>query len=222
MSFGPIMRLQVNGLQVELAPLTREAMSEFVKPGLQQASVSRYLSFHTAYTEQDELEWFDKTRADKSNLVWGIWVVEDGQRKVIGNTSLNDITRSHTHQATSGSQIFRTEYWGKGIAGAIHKARTWYAFQHMGLHRVKSAVIQGNVASRKALEKSGYSLVYVERNEQFVDGSLRGLDNLECLNPNEPFWSQWWHGDRPTKRSLDAKKVTIDALAWASKNVELP
>lgn len=222
MAFGPIMRLEVNGLQIELAPLTRESVSEFVKPGLQQASVSRYLSFHTAYTEQDELEWFDKTRADKSNLVWGIWVIEGGERKVIGNTALSEINWTHVHQATSGSMIFRTEYWGKGIASAIHKARTWYGFQHMGLHRIKSAVIQGNVASRKALEKSGYSLVYVERNEQFVDGQLRNLDNLECLNPNEPFWGQWWHGDRPTKRSLIAKKTTLDALAWASKNVELP
>jgi RimJ/RimL family protein N-acetyltransferase len=117
--------------------------------------------------------------------------------------------------------IFRKEYWGKGIASSIHKARTWFAFQHLGLHRVKSAVIQGNVGSLKALSRSGYSLVYVERNEQFINGQLRHLDCLECLNPSESFWNQWWHGDRPPKRALEARKCTQEALVWAEENVEL-
>ena len=113
-------------------------------------------------------------------------------------------------------------YWGRGIASAIHKARTWYAFQHMGLHRIMSAVLQGNVGSRKALSRSGYELVYVERNEQFVDGKLCHLDCLECLNPLEPFWSQWWHGERPPKKLVEARRCTLDALEWAEKNVTLP
>ncbi|HMM62201.1 MAG TPA: GNAT family protein [Candidatus Saccharibacteria bacterium] len=222
MSFGPIMRFKVGELQVELAPLTKEVMGEFVNPGMQQASISRYLSFHAAYTREDEEEWFDKTRTDKSSLVWGIWVIEAGERKLIGNTALSEIRWAHVHQATSGSLIFRKEYWGKGIASAAHKARTWYAFQHMGLHRVKSAVLQGNVGSYKALAKSGYSLVYVERNEQFIDGKLHHLDCLECLNPLDPFWTQWWHGDRPTKRAVEARKVTEQSFLWAEQNVELP
>jgi RimJ/RimL family protein N-acetyltransferase len=216
------MRFKVGELQIELAPLSKEVMGEFVSPGMQQASVSRYLVHHAAYTKEDEEEWFDKTRADKSSLVWGIWVIEKGGRKLIGNTALAEIRWTHVHQATSGSLIFRQEYWGKGIASAAHKARTWYAFQHMGLHRIKSAVMRGNVGSYKALAKSGYSLVYVERNEQFIDGKLRHLDNLECLNPLDPFWTQWWHGDRPTKRALEARKITEQALAWAQQNVELP
>lgn len=222
MSFGPIMRFKVGELRIELEPLSKEVMSEFVSPGMQQAGVNRYLVHHAAYTKEDEEDWFDKTRADKSSLVWGIWVIEKDERKLIGNTALSEIHWTHVHQATSGSLIFRKEYWGKGIASAAHKARTWYAFQHMGLHRVKSAVMQGNVGSYKALAKSGYSLVYVERNEQFIDGKLHHLDNLECLNPLDPFWTQWWHGDRPTKRALEARKITEQALAWAQQNVELP
>lgn len=221
MAFGPIMQFTVGELKIELAPLTKESMIEFVNPGMQQASITRYLASQVAYTLQDEEEWFDKTRKEKNSLVWGIWVIEKGQRTLIGNTALTDITRAHIHQATTGSMLFRKEYWGKGIASAAHKARTWYAFQELGLHRLMSAVIQGNGGSLKALGRSGYTLVYVERNTVFADGALRNQDNLECLNPTEPFWSQWWHGEEPTKLNLAGRETTSAAMKWAEENVTL-
>jgi len=221
MSFGPIMKFTVGELKIELAPLTKEAMSEFVNPGMQQYGVQKYLGRTSAPVFEDELEWFEKIRTSQDSLVWGIWVVSGDQRILIGNSALNDIKADHIRQATSGSMIFRQEFWGKGIASAAHKARTWYAFQHMGLHRIMSAVIQGNEGSLKALTRSGYTKVYVERNEAFIDGRLRNLDCLECLNPNEPFWKQWWHGDRPTKLNLEARIATREVLSWARQNVEL-
>lgn len=228
MAFGPIMRLKVGKLTIELAPLTKEVMGEFINlehgGGMQRLEVRRYTSSITAPVLEDEHDWFEKTRQSKDSIVWGIWVIEDDGRTLIGNTALFSFDEGHTRliqQATSASMIFRKEYWGKGIASSIHKARTWFAFQHLGLHRVKSAVIQGNGGSLKALGRSGYNLVYVERNEQFVDGQLRHLDCLECLNPSEPFWSQWWHGDRPPRRVLEARKLTQEALSWAEENVEL-
>ena len=228
MAFGPIMRLKAGELTIELAPLTKEVMGEFINlehgGGMQRLEVRRYTSSITAPVLEDEYDWFEKTRQSKDSIVWGIWVIEDDKRILIGNTSLFSFSEGHAKlilQATSASMIFRQEYWGRGIASSIHKARTWFAFQHLGLHRVKSAVIQGNVGSLKALSRSGYSLVYVERNEQFVSGRLRHLDCLECLNPNEPFWGQWWHGDRPPRRALEARRCTQVALAWAEENVEL-
>jgi RimJ/RimL family protein N-acetyltransferase len=217
------MRLQVNELRIELAPFAKSDLGEFINPGMNQASVNRYLAHHTSHTIEDEEAWYDKVRGDKTSMVWGIWLVEDKSRTLIGTTALHDIFINDAliHQATSGSTIFRKEYWGKGIASAAHKARTWYSFYHMGLHRIMSAVVQGNVGSRTALSRSGYILVYVERNTVFVDGAPRHQDNLECLNPNDPFWSQWWQGERPTKRSVEARQLTRDVLTWAEKNVEL-
>ena len=222
MTFGPIMQLQVGELNIELAPIDKESLAAFISPGLQQASVGRYLSRSVAPTLEDEQEWYEKVRTDKDSRVWGVWVREGDERKLIGSTALNGIKWTHVHQATSGSLIVDQSYWGKGIASSIHKARTWYAFQHMGLHRIQSAVLHGNVGSSKALSRSGYELVYTERNEQFVDGSLRHMDCLECLNPNEPFWAQWWHGERPPQRSKEARQRTREAMAWAERHVTLP
>jgi RimJ/RimL family protein N-acetyltransferase len=233
MAFGPIMRFKVGDLRVELAPLTKEAMGEFVSlehgGGMQRHSVYQYMGTDAAKVLEDELDWYERTRKAEDRLIWGIWIVEESKegvtRTLIGNSSLFDIDKDgHSkliRQATSGSMIFRKEYWGKGIASAAHKARTWYAFQHMGLHRIKSAVIQANGGSRTALERSGYALVYTERNEQYGDGQFHHLDCLECLNPLDLFWNQWWHGDRPTKAAREARRLTLVTLDWANKNVEL-
>lgn len=230
MSFGPIMRFTVGDLRIELAPLSKESVSEFINlehgGGLQRHSVTRYMGMGVAPVLEDEESWFEQVRTKKNRLVWGIWIIqENGERILIGNSALDDIdTDGHSRlirQATSGSLIFRPEFWGKGIASAAHKARTWYAFQHLGLHRIKSAVLQDNGGSRKALERSGYTFVYTERNEEYGDGKFQHLDCLECLNPIEIFWSQWWNADRPTKLSREARKLTLEVMEWAEKNVEL-
>ena len=233
MAFGPIMTFSVDDLQIELAPIAKEAAAEFVNNttggGLQRATVHRYLGMTTAPVKEDEEEWFEKVRTDKTSLIWGIWLTEgDGEsrtRTLIGNSALTEIDKAgHTkvlRQAVSGSVIFRPEYWGRGIASAAHKARTWFAFQHLGLHRIQSAVLRPNAGSRRALERSGYTYVYTERNEQYVDGALQHLDCLECLNPLDFFWSSWWHGDRPSRASREARQRTLLVMQWAEENVEL-
>jgi len=219
MAFGPVMNMNVGDLKIELAPLTKESVSSFVA-GMQQASVTQYLNASSAFTIEDEEEWYDKTRKDRNSIIWGIWDVTDG-RTLIGNTSLNSFERDPLFQAVSGVVITDKEYWGKGIASAIHKARTWYAFSELGIVRIKSAVIHGNVASKKALQKSGYTDVYIERNTQFSDGQLHHQDNMECLNPLDWAWDRWWGRDVPTPAALASRHVTQDAMEWAESSVTL-
>jgi RimJ/RimL family protein N-acetyltransferase len=224
------MRLSVpqttaSDIAVELAPLQKEVMGEFAAAGgMQSYPVVRFLGRQSAPVLEDELEWYDSVRANNDSMIWGIWIISGAQRKLIGTSGLNSIEHGRTgiKQATSGVLIFDKEYWGKGIASHIHKARTWFAFRELGITRIKSAVIQGNVASLKALEKSGYTHVYVERNTCYTAGELRHQDNLECINPLEPFWGNWWGQDTPPKAAIAARKVTLAALEWADANVTLP
>lgn len=225
MAFGPIMRFSAkDNLQVELAPIAKEDVVAFVSPGMQQASVFRYLGRQAAPVLEDEHEWYDKIRKDTKDLNWGIWIVGEGKkskRRLVGISTLDAIEREHLPQATSGSLIFDRSLWGKGIASSAHRARTWYGFHHLGLVRIKSAVIRGNEGSRIALERSGYFLHSVERNIDFFDGHSRHMDNLECLNPADWAWRQWWGDDYPTETAAIARKLTLDTMDWAEKNVEL-
>ncbi len=221
MAFGSIMRLQAGEFLIELAPLNREVMSEFIKPGMQSAHITKYLVTGAKVLE-DEYEWFESVRTDKASLTWGVWIVKDDERELIGTTSLHHLKKDFFYEAGSGSLLFKRKYWGKGIASAIHQARTWYGFHVEGLDRVWSEVLQGNVASRRALEKSGYYVTHVRRNEKFVEGTLRHIDQLECLNPNDATWKRWWGDDHPTKAARDARRRAQDAMKWASENVTLP
>lgn len=221
MSLGPIMKLETStGMHLELAPFTRDEVVAFAD-GFQKESVMQYLSFHRVQTAETEQEWYDKTIKDEKSIIWGMWVVEEEARLLVGNIALTDIAQKHTIQATNGIVITDKNYWGRGIASAAHKALVWYAFRVYGMTRIKSAVMQPNFGSWKAMEKCGYALVYTERDVQFVGGKLVHMDCLECLNPDDWAWRLWWGDDRPTRKAVDARARTLEALEWAEKNVEL-
>ena len=223
MAFGPIMRMTTKeGLAIELAPFTRDDATEAFSKGLQQDSVIRYISLHhKAQLPETVGKWYDKIIDDSEQIIWGIWAVEGGERRLIGNSAIMNLEREPLYQGVSGIVISDKAYWGRGVASVAHKARTWYVFRQMGLVRIKSAVIEENEASRRALERMGYTHVYTERNDTFVDGTLRHKDCLECLNPDDWAWRLWWGDDRPPVKSVDARRRTREVLEWTEENVEL-
>lgn len=221
MALGPIMKLKTStGMHLELAPFTREETLKFID-GFARHTVTQYLSTATAQSKETEEEWYDKMVHDKESRVWGIWAGNDSERRLVGSFDFKNIDREALPQATNGIIIFDQSYWGKGIATAVHRAALLYAFNQLGLVRVKSAVLHGNGASLHSMEKSGFRVVYTERNTHFRDGAFRHQDNLECLNPDDWAWRQWWGDDRPTRKAVEARARTLEALKWAEQNVEL-
>lgn len=225
--FGPIMRVSTRTeLKIELAPLTREDMPEFVKNGgMQSYEVIKFLGRSNAPVLEDEYEWFEKTRADKDDVIWGIYVIDGNTRILIGNTGLHDVNGdkySPCKSATSGFMIFRPEFWGQGIAGACHRARTMYAFDVLGLVVIRSGVIFQNEASRRAVESVGYVVHHTDRMPSLNQGEPRENYALQCINPDKYVWGYWWRSIKPTKKWRDARIKTIAALEWAREHVELP
>lgn len=227
MAFGPWMKMTTDaGLIVELGPFERDDVKQYVN-GMQRLDVIKYFGgTGTAFTVSNEQDWYDGISKKPNDLYWGIWVGDGDERRLVGATSIKDIgphaeTQRNITQAVTGILIADPDYWGKGVASVAHKARTWYAFRQYGLVRLKSAVAQPNHASRRAIEKVGYVQVSVERNMLFVDGKYVHYDNFECLNPDEWSWKLWWGDDRPTRKSLEARKLTEETLAWADQHVRL-
>lgn len=226
MAFGPIMKLTIeSGLKLELAPFTREEALIFIA-GLQKQSTNQYNGMLPVTAEMEQ-EWFDKRSKESNVMLWGVWVVERDKRKLIGYTEINEIsplvpTQRNITQGSTSITLTDNSYWCRGIASAAHYARTWYAFEQLGLVRLRSAVAQENTASRRALDKVGYSHVYVERNFQFIDGHYVHEDMLECLNPADWAWRLWWGDDRPSRKNLQARKKTEAALVWSREHVVLP
>jgi len=222
--FGPIMQVVVNDdLTVRLAPFTREDSGKFVENGgMQHHTVTQYLGrAHSAPTLEDELKWYDMIWQQEDSRMWGVWVGEADGQKFIGTSGLHHIGGQHFRSAVSGSMIFDTSYWGRGIARSIHRARMWYAFTQLRLIQIKSCAIHVNTASLRALKGCGYETVGFERNVHFVNGQFGHHENLECINPDPALWDSWWHNDEVPSSFIAARQRTLQAMEWADKHVTL-
>lgn len=221
MAFGPIMRLKTKvGLSIELAPFSRDDVVKFAD-GLQHSSITQYLSSDTAQTAETEQAWYDKILQDKQSRIWGIWAIENNERRLIGNTVIEKFENIVMPRAVTGIVITDRNYWGKGIASATHRARTLYAFERMKVVRLMSYVYEGNEPSLQALQRVGYCLHHQTRNELYNKGKWFSVDVMECVNPLDWAWKLWWGNDRPPVKNLAARKRTEEALAWAREHVEL-
>lgn len=220
--FGPIMQFCVGEYHVKMAPLCKEDMPQFVEDGgMQSHEVMKFMGARRFPTLEDEYEWYENTRSNKSSVVWGIYVMQEESWLLLGCTSLNILEGKPYEGAVSGFVIFRKEWWGKGIASHCHRARTLYAFDYLNLVVIRSAVMVANTGSYKALTKTGYVPVATERNTSFISGQWFHQCNLEMINPSREGWRAWWHGERPSRAFHQARNLTLEALEWAREHVEL-
>ena len=74
---------------------------------------------------------------------------------VIGRVTLGGILRGVFQNAYLGYWI-DAEHQGRGLMTEAVRATTTFAFTTARLHRVQAAVMPGNAASRRVLEKAGY------------------------------------------------------------------
>lgn len=89
----------------------------------------------------------------------------------------------------------------------------------MGLSQIRSAAYDLNIGSGKALMGVGYVPVFTERNFGFVNGEYLNMTSYSLINPIEPLWQLWWHGDPIPNEYLEARQRTQAALDWAQKNI---
>ena len=224
--FGPIMRFNMHAtkLHIEMAPLSRDVMAEFIRDGAMQSyEVLKFLGRNSAPVLEDEYDWFEKTRVSNDDVIWGIYVIDGEIKTLIGTTGLHDINGqifSPCRSATSGFMIFRHEFWGRGIAGGCHRARTLYAFDTLGLVCIRSRVLFENTASRRAVESVGYVVNHTDRMGGLYKGEPRQDYALLCVNPDKYVWQYWWRTNTPEQKWLDGRKKATTALKWARKHVQ--
>ena len=221
--FGPIMRFRTRTeLVVEMGPIARNDMPEFIKDGgLQSYEVLKFLGRRLAPVLDDEYHWYDSARTATDKIVWGYYLVEEDRRTLIGSTDLREIGKEFLpcYTATGGVVIFRQDLWGKGIVSACHRALTMYAFDFLGLDAINAGVHVLNLASLNSVVNIGYVPMYVDRESGLHHGKVNQAWQLRQINPNGGWWR---NATPPTDEWIEAAKKTKAALAWARANVKLP
>jgi len=156
----------LTGQSVTLGSMAPEHLENYCR-WFADPEVTRYLARDTPPSLREEQAWFDRVVASESDVVWGLFA--EGQH--IGSTGLHQIAWRH-RRALTGTLIGDKTWWRRGIATEAMRLRTRYAFEELGLglEKLITQVVDGNVASRQALERVGYRTVGVHRRHEFRHG----------------------------------------------------
>lgn len=171
---GPI---GLKGQRVRLVPIDRERHLENYVRWMNDPDVTRWLLRFLPMTRQEEEEWFTNVVRSRDDVVWAI---HDEHDRHIGGTGVHGIDWL-SRSATTGIFIGDKSAWGQGYGSEVMQVRTAWAFEELGLHRLKSECFVENEASARALAKAGYRRIGVARQSRWRHGQWHDTilwDNL--------------------------------------------
>lgn len=127
--------------------------------------VTRFLKLRFPPTAEAEREFIEQIGRDPNAIWWGI----EHEGRLVGGTGIHRIDWKHGH-GTTGTVIADRSVWGKGLGRELMQLRAEYAFMQTPLRALRSAYLEGNVASARAQKSAGYKEVGRWHADQFVDG----------------------------------------------------
>lgn len=209
--FGKRLRIErEDGWGVVLKAPERNEVAA-LKEGINEPAIAYATNLVYGATDATQEKYFDSIESNKDSVLWGIYPDEIRNGEDVLPTKLVGMTGLHK---TNGRDIWATgfviafsQYWGHGIASLSHICRTWYASEFLDANLIQSEVksgtaetgyegsfeawsksglaVYGNWASRKALERVGYTCVYTMPAQMFRRGSLQGLWKFLWINPKK-------------------------------------
>lgn len=166
--YGPVL----SGTTVTLRPPDDSDAARFVE-WFADLEVTRYLLRRLAVGQLQEEGFLTAIGGSKTDVFWML----EADGKAIGATGIHQIDWLHAH-GTTGIVIGDKSEWGKGRASEAMVIRSDYAFRQLNLHKLLSGAFVENEPSKKALLKSGYREVGIQREHLFREG--RWHDHWTC------------------------------------------
>ncbi len=211
--FGINMFVKTQKINVRLRPGTKEDLPELVKH-FSSMRIHLYTQGLFGQTIENELEWYDKTRKSDECCTW--FIQPEGSQVVVGVTSLHKIN-STDGSCTSGIIIWDQSWWGKGVASAAHLARTLFTADYLCKYSISCSVREENVASRRALEKVGYTVWGTEPADGYRAGKWLNTHQLKWFHPVK---YQFYYPNGLPEKFTDGVERAKLALDTARKVVE--
>lgn len=160
---------------IELKKYTQDFSTEFAHIRNDKDVLSyAYDSVPFPFKEKDATEWIflqmSQKPARRLFIFWNNQLVGE-----IGITLKEDIFRLN---AEIGYFIGK-EYWGNGIATKAIGLMVDYVFENFEVTRINAGVMKPNKASMKALEKNGFLLEAIRKQEVIKNNKI--LDNYHWV-----------------------------------------
>jgi RimJ/RimL family protein N-acetyltransferase len=129
------------------------------------------------YTEKDAKEFIDATLASEKDAQYAFAIIYNG--KAVGGISV--FRKDNVHRLTAELGYYIAEpYWGRGIMTLAVKQICAYIFENTNVSRIFATPYAHNIASCRVLEKTGFQLEGVLRqnavkNEQMMDMKMYAI-----------------------------------------------
>lgn len=116
-------------------------------------------TFKMEFGAHERVRWVVTQRLDRSALVGSCWM---GNFDIIAQ------------RCEIGYELLRSE-WNRGYGSELVASLTSFAFRSLGLNRVEAYVDAQNAASRRVLEKSGFTTEGELRERDFYHGEFHNV-----------------------------------------------
>ena len=155
----------LEGQSVRLRPVQPGDLPKFAE-WLGDPEVRRWLAaLSEAPTLEQEVEWYEDSRANPDNVLWSIETIE-GQ--LLGTVELR--LAPSAHRAELGIAIQDKLQWSKGFGTETIKLVLEYGFEDLDLNRIELTVDEQNARGRRCYEKCGFREEGLMREHRFVEG----------------------------------------------------
>ena len=157
--------IQLTSDLVALRVLTIDDVSERYVSWMNDQEINQYLeSRYTAHDLSSVQSFVAAMYASEDDYLFGIYYRE----KHVGNIKLGSLSKYYL-RADIGLLLGERDCWGKGIATVAIQLVTEWAFQKLKLKRVEAGCYSDNIGSRRAFEKSGFTVEAVLKNRFRLD-----------------------------------------------------
>ncbi|MFT3729666.1 MAG: GNAT family protein [Terricaulis sp.] len=108
----------------------------------------------------------------RDDRAYALFVFREADDALVGGITLSNVRRGVAQTASMGYWAGE-RYAGNGYTTAAVRACVHYAFDDLDLHRVEAACQPDNIASRRVLEKCGFTQEGAARAYLRIDGGWR-------------------------------------------------
>ncbi|SEW28993.1 GNAT family N-acetyltransferase [Halobacterium jilantaiense] len=161
---GPVF---LDGDTVSLRPAT-DADVSFLRENEQDPQIRASRSVQTPVSEEQARRRIGGTMG-RSDDTLGLLVCRD--TTPVGFVYLlREQPNADVYRAAELAYWVTPGEWGNGYATAASELAVEYAFAELGLHRVDASAFESNTASKRVLEKLGFTREGTARRAAYVDG----------------------------------------------------
>lgn len=158
--FGPTL----SGKQIVLGQPRLDYTPTYLR-WLADTEVTQFLPFRHPPSARMEDEWIEAMARSQEDIVWAILL--DG--RLVGMVGLHAIDWQNRN-CTQGIMVGERDAWNGGVGSDGLAITLRYAFQELGMEKVKGYIAHPNRGSIRMATRCGYKQVGIYRREWFRGG----------------------------------------------------